>query len=85
MGGHLFPQIALNATNNKVAIIQELKKCQGELYDLANAMSINGVEFGYTDAACVTTCGQSGKFIVGIDCCKLGSGSSHNVLNGTTE
>ena len=40
IGGHIFPQIALNATNNKAAIIQELRKCQGELYDLSNAMSI---------------------------------------------
>ena len=24
------------------------------------------------------------KFIIGIDCCKLGSGSSFNLLNGTS-
>ena len=47
-------------------------------------MSINSVEFGYTDAACVTIVGQPGKFIVGIDTCKLGSGSSYNLLNGTS-
>ena len=47
-------------------------------------MSINSVEFGYTDAARVTTIGQPGKFIVGIDTCKLGSGSSQNLLNGTS-
>ena len=43
-------------------------------------MSINSVEFGYTDAACNTTIGQPGKFIVGIDTCKLESGSSYNLL-----
>ena len=47
-------------------------------------MSINSVEFGYSDVLCVTTCSQPGKFIVGIDCCKLGSGSSYNLLNGTS-
>ena len=51
IGGHIFPQIALNATNNKAAIMQELRKCQGQLYDETNAMSINTVEFSYTDAA----------------------------------
>ena len=46
-------------------------------------MSINCVEFGYRNAACVSTVGQPGKFIVGIDTCKLRSGLSHNLLNGT--
>ena len=84
IGGHIFPQIALNATNNKAAIIQELRKCQGELYDMENSMSINSVEFGYTDAACATIDGQPGKFIVAFDTCKLGSGSSGNLSNGTS-
>ena len=47
-------------------------------------MSINTIEFSYTDAACVTNLAQPGKFIVGIDCCKLGSGASYNLLNGTS-
>ena len=84
IGGKVYPQIALNATNNKAAIIQELRRCQGVLYNFSNSMSINTVEFSYTDAACATTLGQPGKFIVGIDCCKLGSGSSFNLLNGTS-
>ena len=37
-----------------------------------------------TDAACNTTVGQPGKFIVGIDTKRLGCGSSKNVLNGTS-
>ena len=47
-------------------------------------MSINTVEFSYQDSACVTTLAQPGKFIIGIDCCKLGSGSSGNLLNGAS-
>ena len=84
IGGHIFPAIGLNATNNKAAILQELRKCMGNLYNEANAMSINTIEFSYTDAACVTSLSQPGKFIVGIDCCKLGCGSSYNLLNGTS-
>jgi len=38
--------------------MQELRKCQGQLYDETNAMSINTVEFSYTDAACNTTVNQ---------------------------
>ena len=41
-------------------------------------MSFNNVDFSNTDAACVTTLAQAGKFVVGIDCCKLGPGSSYN-------
>ena len=72
--------------------MQELRKSQGELYDPTNAMSINTIEFSYTDAivglanagATPTTLIQPGKFIIGIDTCKLGSGSTHNLLNGTS-
>ena len=84
LAGHIFPQIALNSTNNKAAIMQELRKRQGQLYDETNAMSINSIEFGYTDAACNNTVNQPAKFIIGIDCCKLGSGSSFNLLNGAS-
>ena len=35
-------------------------------------MSINTVEFGYTDDHGVTTEYQPGKFYVGFDLCKLG-------------
>ena len=84
IGGKVYPQIALNATNNKAAIIQELRKCQGVLYNFSNSMSINTIEFSYQDSACVTSLAQPGKFIVGIDCCKLGCGSSGNLLNGTS-
>ena len=89
----MYPQIGLNATNNKAAIIQELRKCQGVLYNFSNSMSINTVEFSYTDATCglnaaaaapAITLAQPGKFIIGIDCCKLGCGSSFNLLNGTS-
>ena len=43
-------------------------------------MSINSLEFGYTDAACAITTIQPAKFIVGIDCFQLGSKSAYNTL-----
>ena len=47
-------------------------------------MSRSTIEFTFTDAACATTIPQPARFIVGIGCCKLGSGSSYNLLNGTS-
>ena len=47
-------------------------------------MRINSVEFGYSDAACITTTYQPGKFYIGFDLCKLGGGSTKNLLNGTS-
>ena len=61
IGGKVYPQISLNATNNKAAIIQELRKYMGMLYDESNRMSINTIEFSYTDGSCVTTALQPGN------------------------
>ena len=47
-------------------------------------MSINSVEFAYTDADHGTTVYQPAKFYIGFDLCKLGGGSSKNLLNGTS-
>ena len=47
-------------------------------------MSINTVEYAYTDVDHGTTVYQPGKFYVGFDLCKLGGGSSKNLLNGTS-
>ena len=87
VGGICFPQLSLNAGKNKSSIIQELRKSIGALYDTKNSMSINSVEFGYADstvAGAPTTVYQPGKFYVGFDLCKLGGGSSKNLLNGTS-
>ena len=84
-GGVCYPQLALNAGQNKSAIIQELRKAIGALYDTKNSMSINTVEFGMGDRALTDlSTYQPGKFIVGFDLCKLGGGSSKNLLNGTS-
>ena len=59
----------------------------GNLYDTKNSMSINKIEFSWTDAsitAAATAVSQPGKFIVGIDTTILGCGSSKNLLNGSS-
>jgi hypothetical protein len=83
-GGKMFPSLSLNAGVNKAAIIQEIKKCQGLLYNPKNNMSINSIEFSYTDGASVTSNTQPGKFYVALDLTKIGCGSSSNLLNGTS-
>ena len=91
IGGVVFPQLSLNSGQNRNAIIQELRKAIGALYDTKNSMSINTVEFSYYDSlvsvaanAVPTTFYQPGKFYIGIDCTKLGCGSSKNLLNGVS-
>ena len=53
--GRMCLQLHLNAGQNKSAILQELRKATGALYGTKNSMSINWIEFAYTDAAAVTT------------------------------
>ena len=45
IGGKCFPQFQLNAGINRSAILQELRKSQGNLCDIKNSVSINKVEF----------------------------------------
>ena len=47
-------------------------------------MSINSVDFAYTDVNHNTTTYQPAKCYIGFDLCKLGGGSSKNLLNGTS-
>ena len=87
IGSITFPQLQLNAGTNRSAIIQELRKSQGNLYDTKNSMSINTVEFSRSDVAITavaTTLLEPRKFIIGIDTTRLGCGSSKNLLNGTS-
>ena len=83
IGNQLYPQLSLNASTNKAAFLQELRRSQGNLYDFKNSMSINSVEFGILENG-APSCTQPGKFYIGIDTTKLGSGSSRNLLNGSS-
>jgi hypothetical protein len=82
IGNLLYPQLSLNATTNK-AFLQELRRSQGNLYDFKNSMSINSIEFEILENGAPAYT-QPGKFYIGIDTTKLGSGSTKNLLNGTS-
>ena len=83
IGSNVYPQLCLNAGTNKAAIIQELRKAMGNLYDFKNSMSINSVEFGILENGAPSYT-QPGKFYIGIDTSILGSNSTKNLLNGTS-
>ena len=72
-----------NASTNKAAFLQELRRSQGNLYDFKNSMSINSIEFEILENGAPSYT-QPGKFYIGIDTTKLGSGSSKNLLNGSS-
>ena len=83
VGGVQFPQGGpINFTNNKAGAMSELRKATGNLYDWSKSMSINSVEFGYTDDA-TSSATQPGKCYVGFDLNKINS-ASKNMLNGTS-
>jgi hypothetical protein len=90
IGGQTYPQSGPLSTANQSAILMELRKATGNLYDWSKAMSINNLEFAYIEtgyntvnATALTTAFESAKFIVGIDLNKINS-ASNNMLNGTS-
>jgi hypothetical protein len=92
IGGVSYPQAGPLSTGNSGAILMELRKATGNLYDWSKSMSINNVEFSYTEtgknlntggAGVITTALEPAKFLVGFDLNKINSSSS-NMLNGTS-
>ena len=84
VGGVQFPQGGpINFSINKAGAMSELRKATGNLYDWSKSMSINNVEFSYTDVdvayaagtntpatIALTTTAQPGKVYVGFDLIK---------------
>jgi len=64
ISGIQYPQKPLSALNNKGGILQELRKTVGSIYDNANSMSINSLEFGRLDSAANSSTTAPGKFVV---------------------
>lgn len=92
IGGQIYPQAGPLTTANQSAILMELRKATGSLYDWSKASSINATEFAYvetggnqvTGGAGVTTSGEEpAKFFVGFDLNKINS-ASNAMLNGTS-
>lgn len=72
----------INLTLNRSGALSELRKAVGVLYDWSKSMSINNIEFGYTEAS-TTTQLQPGKVYIGFDLNKINS-SSNAIMNGTS-
>lgn len=90
IGGQVYPQAGPLSTLNQSAILMELRKATGALYDWSKASSINNVEFAYletgynvTNATALSTSPEPAKFYVGFDLNKINS-QSQNMLNGTS-
>lgn len=90
IGGQTFPQAGPLTTLNQSAILSELRKATGSLYDWSKSMSINNIEFAYIETGyntanttALTTGLEPAKFFVGFDLNKINS-SAANMLNGTS-
>ena len=90
IGGVTFPQAGPLTTLNQSAILSELRKATGNLYDWSKAMSLNNIEFSYLEtgynqvnAGALSTAQEPAKFYVGFDLNKINS-ASQNMLNGTS-
>ena len=91
IGGVSYPQAGPLSGVNKSAILSELRKATGNLYDWSKAMSINNIEFSFAETGAntanagttATTALEPAKFYVGFDLNKINS-SSQNLLNGVS-
>ena len=84
IGGQTYPQAGPLNTTNQSAILMELRKATGSLYDWSKSMSINNVEFSYREGGETdTTPNEPAKFFIGFDLNKINS-ASNAMLNGTS-
>ena len=81
VGGVSYPQRSLSTLNNKTYVLQELRKAVGEIYDKANNLSVNSIEFNKVGAD-ATTYNAPAKFIIGIPLEKLHIPTDQAILTG---
>jgi hypothetical protein len=81
VGGVSYPQRSLSTLNNKTYVLQELRKAVGEIYDKANNLSVNSIEFNKVGAD-ATTYAVPAKFIIGIPLEKLHIPTDKAILTG---
>jgi hypothetical protein len=72
ISGVSYPQKPYSMVNNKAAMLIELRKVMGSIYDKNNSLAINSREFSCVDAT-VTEVNVPGKFYVGFNLQKLHS------------
>lgn len=79
VGGVLYPPAPINTRTAKAMAMLELRSAVGSIFDKANNMSINQVEFNFSSTAAATTFQAPGKFYVGTSTERL---NSNNLLTG---
>lgn len=79
VGGVLYPPTPINTRTAKAQAMLELRSAVGSIFDKANNMSINQVEFNFSGTAAATTVRAPGKFYVGTSTERL---NSNNLLTG---
>jgi hypothetical protein len=72
ISGVQYPQKPYSTLNNKAAVLLELKKVMGSLYDRSNNMAINNAEYSYIDSSTPGVTAP-GKFYIGFNLQKLNS------------
>ena len=72
VSGVNYPQKPYSMVNNKAAILIELKKVMGSIYDKTNSLTINSKEYSGIDTT-VTNINQPAKFYIGFNLQKLHS------------
>lgn len=78
VSGVSYPQKPYSMVNNKAAMLLELRKVMGSIYDKSNTLSINSREFSCIDST-VTEITVPGKFYIGFNLQKL---HSNAILTG---
>jgi hypothetical protein len=72
VSGVQYPQKPYSMVNNKAAVLMELRKVMGSLYDKNNSLAINAREYIALDTN-VTNINQPAKFYIGLNLQKLHS------------
>ena len=72
VSGVNYPQKPYSMVNNKAAMLIELKKVMGSIYDKGNSLAINSREYSCIDTS-ITNITQPGKFYIGFNLQKLHS------------
>lgn len=80
VSGVQYPQKPYSMVNNKAAVLMELRKVMGSIYDKNNSLAINAREYIALDTN-ITNINQPAKFYIGFNLQKL---HSNSLLTGIT-
>jgi hypothetical protein len=86
VGQQTFPQLPLDSLNNFGGIFVETARASANIYGKNSAMSISKVEASVdeNDATASMVYYSPGKFIAGLDLCKIASDDKDVLMSGTS-